>query len=128
MRFFRALLGKCDTKPLDAGLWKVDGNKVKVQIEKVAVAKGNATYLCCNGLEKPVLIVRTADDTYIAFENLCPHGKRKIDPIPGEPKLRCCSVNHSTFDYEGKPLSGPAHKPLKRYTVEKNGGELVITL
>lgn len=130
MGFFQALLGKCDTKPLDVGLWKIEGDKVKVQIEKAAVGKGGATYLFGNGLKKPILIVRTAEDKYLAFENSCPHGKRKIDPVLGEAKLRCCSLGHSTFDYDGKVLGGPAkgRGTLKRYAADMSGGELVITL
>ena len=35
---------------------------------------------------------------------------------------------HSQFDYEGKPLSGPAKEPLKRQQVELAAGKLVVTV
>jgi Rieske Fe-S protein len=54
--------------------------------------------------------------------------KRKIDPVAGEAKLRCCSVFHSKFDYDGKPLSGPAKESLKRHQVELSQGNLVLTI
>ena len=66
---------------------------------------GGAIYLEGRGLKKPVLIVRAQDDKYLAFASVCPHMKRKIDPVPGQPFLRCCSVMHSTFDYEGRKIS-----------------------
>ena len=85
-------------------------------------------YLEGKGLEQPVLIVRTEDDRYLAFSNRCTHGGRKLDPVPGEPVLRCCSIGHSTFDLEGNLLSGPAKEPLHRYEVAAGDGDIVISL
>ena len=129
-KFFKALLGICETKPLSPELWSVEGGKVVVKLSQKpdAIAKGGAAYLQGKGLQRPVLIVRTDDDKYLAFTNRCTHANRKIDPIAGERKLRCCSVNHSTFDYDGKPLSGPAKESLKRHQVEVTNGNLVLTV
>ena len=128
--FFKALLGICETKPLSLELWSVEGGKVVVRLSQKpdAIPKGGAAYLQGKGLQEPLLIVHTADDKYLSFTNRCTHGKRKIDPAAGEAKLRCCSVNHSKFDYDGKPLSGPAKEPLKRHQVELNQGNLVLTI
>lgn len=125
--FFKALMGICETRPLGAELWSVEGGKAVVQ-KPESVPKGGATYLQGKGLEQPLLIVRTDDDRYLSFVNACTHGKRKLDPVAGERKLRCCSLLHSQFDYEGKPLSGPARKPLERKQVEQAGGRLEVTL
>ena len=35
---------------------------------------------------------------------------------------------HSQFDYEGKPLSGPAKQPLTRHQAELADGKLVVTV
>lgn len=128
--FFNALLGKCETKPLSPELWSVEGDKVIVKLSQKpdAIAKGGAAYLEGKGLQEPLLIVRTNDDKYLSFTNRCTHFKRKIDPVSGEAKLRCCSVFHSKFDYDGKPLSGPAKDPLKRHQVELSQGNLVLTV
>ena len=128
--FFKSIMGICETKPLNANLWSVEDGKARVKIDQVPElkqAKG-AVYLKGKGLQKPVLILRTEDNRYLAFANVCPHGKRKIDPAPGEPVLRCCSFNHSKFDYDGKRLTGPAKEPLTKYTAEVSGGDLLITL
>ena len=128
--FFKAILGVCDTPPLHAALWTTEGNQVTVRLgEAAALAPaGGAVRLEGKELASSVLIVHTDGNHYLAFENRCTHGGRKLDPIAGKEELRCCSVNHSRFDYQGNKLSGPAEGSLKRYAVEKRGEELVVTL
>lgn len=131
MSIIKAVMGICETRPLNKSTWSVEGNKVRIKLNNMAepLQKGQGVYLKGEGLAKPVLLLRTEDDVYLAYSNRCTHiGHRKLDPVPGEPKLRCCSVNHSTYDLEGKPISGPARKPLKRYAVERIDDDLVITL
>ncbi len=128
--FFKAILGICETPPLDAGVWTAEGNQVTVRLGGAAALAlaGGAVRLEGKGLASSVLIVHTDGNHYLAFENRCTHSGRKLDPIAGKEELRCCSVNHSRFDYLGNKLSGPADRSLKRYAVEKRGEELVVTL
>jgi nitrite reductase/ring-hydroxylating ferredoxin subunit len=128
--FFKAILGICETPPLDAGVWTAEGNQVTVRLGEAAAlaSAGGAVRLEGQGLASSVLIVHTDSNHYLAFDNRCTHGGRKLDPIAGREELRCCSVNHSRFDYQGNKLSGPAKGPLKKYGVEKRGEELVVTL
>jgi len=128
--FFKAILGICRTPPLDAGLWTVEGNQVTVWLsEAVALVPiGSAVRLEGKGLASSVLIVHAGDGEYLAFENRCTHGGRKLDPVEGKDELRCCSVNHARFDFDGSKLSGPAKGPLKKYHVERRGKELIVTL
>lgn len=130
MSIFKAVLGICETKPLGSNLWSLEGSKVQVKLSQMPepLPKGGAVYLKGGGLSKPVLLLRTEDDRYLAFEDRCTHFGRKIDPVPGEAKLRCCSLFHSTYDLEGKNISGAAKDPLTCYTVEQSDGDLVITL
>ena len=130
MSFFRALLGRCDTEPLSPEMWSVEDDKVQVKLSQMAepLPKGGAVYLKEQGLKRPVLVMRTDDDQYLAFEDRCSHGGRKVDPVAGEATLRCCSLSHSVFDLDGKVVKGPAKDPLKKYAVEQSGGDLVITL
>jgi len=130
MNFFTAILGICETKPLDNGAWELKDTQVTVDLKKAALLslKGGAVYLKGKGLSKPVLVVRGDDNKLYAYEDSCTHGHRKIDPIAGEGKLRCCSVNHSTFDYNGKPLSGPAKHDIHRYDAKEAGGKFVIKI
>jgi cytochrome b6-f complex iron-sulfur subunit len=127
--FFKAILGICETPPLDAALWTVEGNQVTIRLAEAAALApvGGAVRLEGKGLASPVLVVHTGDH-YLAFENRCTHGGRKLDPVAGKDELRCCSLNHSRFDYEGNKLSGPAEGALKKYAVEKRGEELIVIL
>ena len=130
MGFIKAALGICETKPLSDDLWSLEGNKARVKLSQMAesLPKGGAVYLKGKGLDKPVLVLRTEDDRYLAFANRCTHGGRKLDPVSGESVIRCCSIGHATFDYEGTRLSGPAKDPLTRYAVEQSDEGLIITL
>ncbi len=82
-------------------------------------------------LPDPILIVLGEDDNYYAFKNACTHAGRMIDPATGTMTLKCSSItckNPSTFDYQGKVLSGLAKGPLTRYPVSMEGEKLIITL
>jgi cytochrome b6-f complex iron-sulfur subunit len=128
--FFKAMMGICETPPLDAELWTLGGSEATIRLgQAVALAAmGGAARLEGKGLTSSVLIVHAGDGKYLAFENRCTHGGRRLDPVAENEELRCCSVNHSRFDYQGNKLSGPAKDPLKKYPVEKRGEELVVTL
>jgi len=126
----KALMGKCETKELDPSLWSLENGQVRVSLGQVTelAAKGGAVYLQDKELDKPVLIVRTEDDRYLAFANKCTHGGRKIDHVPGELKLRCCSVGHTTYDYDGNVIKGMAKGPIAKYETEVMGTDLIVKL
>jgi len=128
--FVKALFGICKTKQLSPELWNFKDGKVQVKLSSVSELslEGGAVYLQGQGLDKPILIVRSRDTKYLAFTNSCPHMKRKIDPVPGKPLLRCCSVMHSTFDYEGRKIGGPATGGLTKHEVKLEEGELIVTI
>jgi nitrite reductase/ring-hydroxylating ferredoxin subunit len=127
---FKALLGKCETKQLDPGLWNIENGVVKVKLGDLTelATKGGAIYLQGKGLDIPILIIRTEDDRYLAFANKCTHGGRKIDHVPGESKLRCCSIGHSTYDYDGVVIKGMAKKPIAKYETEISDADLLVKL
>jgi nitrite reductase/ring-hydroxylating ferredoxin subunit len=130
LSIFKAILGICETKPLAETAWELKEGRAAVDLKAASElsTKGGAVYLKGKGLKKPILVVRGDDNKLYAYENRCTHFHRKIDPVPGEGKLKCCSVNHSTFNYDGKPLSGPAKHDVKRYEAKESGGRLVIKL
>ena len=127
---FKAVLGICETDPLDPALWSIEGGTVTVKVGEVTqlADKDSAVYLRGQGLSAPVLIVNTGDNRFLAFQNRCTHMRRKLDPVPGQDRLRCCSISHSTFDLEGNALSGLARNPLNRYETQLKDGNLLITL
>jgi nitrite reductase/ring-hydroxylating ferredoxin subunit len=128
---FKAVLGICETPPLDGALWTTDGKQATIKLaEASALAPaGAAARLEGDGLPARVLIVHADGDEYLAIENRCTHiGHRRLDPVEGQRELRCCSVGHSVFDHEGSRVSGPAKDPLRLFPVDKRGDELVVTL
>jgi nitrite reductase/ring-hydroxylating ferredoxin subunit len=128
--FLKALAGICETRPLSHDLWQLQGDRISVNVEAVGELQrpGGAVYLSGKGLKLPLLIVRTEQGDYRCLVNRCTHMRRRLDPVPGKPALRCCSVNHSTFDYTGQKLSGPGNNSLKTYRCEAKDGTLVIFL
>lgn len=128
--FLRAIAGICETKPLSPDHWELQRNKALVRIRDVPELQnpGGAVYIQGKGLHTPVLIVRDDDGKYHCFANRCTHMGRRLDAVKGEPMIRCCSVMHSTFDYQGSKLSGPARKPVQVYDSHMKNGELVIMI
>ena len=48
--------------------------------------------------------------------------------MPGEEKIRCVTLMQSTYDYDGKVLTGSAKKGLTTYDVSVDGETLRITM
>lgn len=70
---------------------------------------------------RPVLLIRTAQDTVVALNRICTHTQCDMAPDrfgrwDGE-RLEC-TCHSSFFDAEGKVLGGPATRDLTRYTVD----------
>jgi len=132
MGFFKRLFGICATQlPANAECWTYRDGKLEVVLDKAPELsqKGGAVRLEGAPLPKRVLVVHGQDGAFHAFPNRCTHaGHRRIDPVPGEDKIRCCSVGKSTFDYSGKLLSGSAKESLEPLPLESEGGKLVISV
>ena len=132
MGFFKRLFGICATQlPANAECWTYRDGKLEVFLDKAPELsqKGGAVRLEGDSLPKRVLVVHGQDGAFHAFPNRCTHvGHRRIDPVAGEGKIRCCSVGKSTFDYSGKLLSGSAKEPLEPLALESEGGKLIISV
>jgi cytochrome b6-f complex iron-sulfur subunit len=129
--FLKSIAGICRTGALGPEFWDWDGKNAVIKVSDVPVLQlsGSAVYLTGKGLKTPVLIVRDDQGNYHGFSNRCTHiGGRKLDPVPGKSAIRCCSVSHSTFDYQGNILKGPAGKPIQVYSTEMVNGDLVIRI
>lgn len=90
--------------------------------------RGGALRLESERLPDRVLVVHGVDGVYRAYRNHCACGGFRVDPVPSEEKIRCCTLMQSTFDYEGRRLSGSAKKDLDVLPVEKTEGTLRIDL
>ena len=131
MSFFSRILGICQTKPpADAGSWTAQGNQVVIDLAKApeVANPGGAIRLEGQGLAQRLLLFRGEDGALHAFVNKCTHGGRRLDPLPGQDNIQCCSVGRSVFDYQGRRISGSAKKDLSPLQVEEKEGRAVIEL
>jgi len=132
MGILKRLLGICATQvPANPGCWSYAGGKLEVILDKAPELsqKGGAVRLEGPSLPKRVLVVHGQDGAFHAFPNRCTHiGHRRLDPLPGEDKIRCCSVGKSTFEYSGKLISGSAKESIEPLPLESDGSKLVISL
>jgi nitrite reductase/ring-hydroxylating ferredoxin subunit len=130
--FLKRLFGICETQPpADDECWTSADGKLEVVLDRVPElsVKGGAVRLEGPYLPKRLLVVHGEDGQYHAFPNRCTHmGNRRIDPVPEEDRIRCCSVGKSTFDYSGQRISGSAKEPLEPLTLEREGGKLIISV
>lgn len=132
MSILKRLFGICETRPpADPGCWTFAGGKLEITMDKAPELsqKGGAIRLEGPPLTKRVLVVHGQDGRFHAFPNRCTHmGHRRIDPLPGQDRIRCCSVGKSTFDYSGKLISGSAKESLAPLALESAGGKLIISV
>ena len=131
MKIFKRIFGICETKqPENQDCWKYLNNTVEIDLSKTPELheKDSAIRLEGNGLPNRILVVRNGDDQYHAFENRCTHYGRRLDPLPGQPMLQCCSIGKSTFNFSGSNISGPGKGNIQSYPVEKSGEMLLVRL
>lgn len=131
MGFFKRVLGICRTSPpADPGCWKAADGKIEVDLAQAAELgePGGAMRLEGSGLSDRVLVLKAEDGAVHAFVNKCTHAGRRLDPLPGEAMVECCSVGKSRYDYTGERLSGSAKKAIKPLQVEEQAGKLIISL
>jgi len=131
MKILKRIFGICETKPPEnPDCWRYSSGRVEIDLSKVPELneKDAAIRLEGKGLPNRLLIVIGSDDKFHAFENRCTHFGRRLDPLPGQPLVQCCSIGKSTFDYTGDIVSGSAKEPIKSFPVEKQNGTLIIDL
>ena len=131
MGIFSRILGLCKTKPpADPACWKFMDGKIEVDIARAPELKprGGAVRLEGKGLPVRVLVFQGDDGGYHAVHNKCTHMGRRLDPLPGQTELECCSVNKSRFGYGGDKLNGPAKGAVTVFPVDRVDGKIVVAL
>lgn len=131
MGFFRRLFGICATpEPQDSGCWRMEAGRIRLDRTRAPELDepGGALRLEGHGLAAPVLVLHAANGRIHAYTNRCTHGGRRLDPLNGGQRLRCCSIGKSTFELDGEPVAGPAKGALTPHPVEETDTELRITV
>ena len=128
---FQRIFGLSATRlPQDPACWSFSGGVIEIDLDRAPELTriGGAIRLEKKNLPERVLVIHGDDGTYHAFGNRCRHMGRRLDPVPGTQTVQCCSVSHSTYDYQGRMLSGAAKGPVTVYPVQVNAGKLMIRL
>jgi cytochrome b6-f complex iron-sulfur subunit len=116
--------------PADEGCFTLGEGIVEIDLARAPELRveGSALRLESTDLTDRLLILHGIDGTFRAYTNVCACAGWRIDPVPGEQKVRCCTLAQSTYDYDGKKLSGSAKGDLTTHAVEVDGDTLVVTL
>lgn len=129
---FQRLFGMPATAlPQDPQCWAFSGGKILIDLARPPELKapGGALRLEGGGLPRRVLVVRAADGRFHAFHNRRTHlGHRRLDPVPGTGTVQCCSVNQSTYTYDGRKVHGPAPAPIHSLPVALDGERLIVSI
>ena len=75
---------------------------------------------------KPVIIIKTDIDNFVAFAATCTH----LDCIVqyrDDTKQIWCACHNGYYDLNGRNVSGPPPKPLEEYSVNVVNDEIIIT-
>lgn len=129
--FLNRILGRCATrKPADPGCFEMVEAELVLGLDRAPeLAKpGGALRLEGAGLPFRVLVVHGDDGEFHAFRNKCAHAGRRLDPVPGTKTVQCCSVGHSTYDYQGRLLAGSAKSDVYALPVRNRDGKLAVGL
>lgn len=129
MGFWKSVFGICETPALEAG-WSVVENAVLIDLERLPalLAPGAAVRLEGSPLPDRLFVLHGRDGVFHAYVNRCTHMGRRLDSGGTAAPLRCCSVSHSEFTYDGHPAKGPARKPLTVLPVRREENRLRVEL
>ena len=118
-------------KPENPDCWSFSDGKLTIELRKAPELEkpGSAIRLEGGSLPERLLVVFGEDEQYRVFKNRCSHmGHRRLDPVPGTTTVQCCSVNKSTYDFEGTKVYGPAPDPITTYPASLDGDQIISTI
>jgi Rieske Fe-S protein len=91
------------------------------------LAVGGALVFSYPDADDPCVLVRVADNAFVAYGQKCTHLSCAVIPQPGNDVL-ICPCHNGIFDLPtGRPLAGPPRRPLDRVTLDVRNGEVYAT-
>jgi len=126
---FARILGICDTQvPADSDSWEYRDRELQLRLDKIPElsAKGGAIRLDGKGLPFGILIIYGNDDKFHALINRCTHFEQKLDISKGRKRLKCCNFGRSTWDYDGRSISGIADDNLPVLEIRNSADNLIV--
>jgi Rieske Fe-S protein len=75
--------------------------------------------------DDPCILVRTAEDAYVAYSQKCTHLSCAVYYDHERNRLECPCHKGFFSVQDGAPIQGPPQRPLPRVELARNGGQLV---
>ena len=129
---WQRILGIAATdRPQNDDGWHYESGQLTISLARIPELTRAGTAMRFEGKNLPsrVLVVCDEDKQFQAFQNRCTHlGHRRLDYVPGTQTVQCCSVNKSTYGFDGECIHGPAPRSIRTYPVEMEAGELRIRI
>jgi len=75
---------------------------------------------------KPVILIRTADDKFVAYSAVCTHLDCTVQ-YRKDMGTMWCACHNGKYDITGRNISGPPPRPLDPYKVDVKGDEIYIS-
>jgi nitrite reductase/ring-hydroxylating ferredoxin subunit len=92
-----------------------------------ALPVGGAVTFSYPGEHDTCLLVRTAEDVLVAYDQKCTHLSCAVRPRVSEGILQC-PCHEGAFDLRsGRPIAGPPRRPLSRVLLEVRGDAIYAT-
>lgn len=102
---------------------KITGKKITVPVEQFA--NSDFRLVQPENLFYNIGLKKEKDGSYTALLLRCTHADNQLTQTGNGFK---CTLHGSAFDQEGKVITGPAQRPLKRYSTEVVSGDIIIHL
>ncbi len=119
------------SKPQNPNSWHYESGELTIRLEQTPelTHPGRAVRFEGKNLPQRILVVFGEDKQYRAFHNRCTHlGHRRLDYVQGTKTIQCCSVNKSTYTFDGDKIHGPTPLPVPTYPVKMGDGKLCIRI
>jgi Rieske Fe-S protein len=106
--------------------WRKDAPAVTAPVEGAAsLAVGGVKLFHYPGEHDPCILVRLAEDHFVAYSQKCTHLSCAVYYAREEHRLECpCHEGYFSVE-DGSVLQGPPPRPLPRVVLERRGAEVV---
>jgi hypothetical protein len=117
-------------EPSEPGCWSLSGDQLVLELARVPELQSRGRSLRLEGDKLPdrILVIHAEDGTFHAFRNRCACGGFRIDPVPGQAEVRCCTPMQSTYDFTGKPTGPHPNKDVDVLAVSISEDLLTIDI
>ena len=126
-------IGNTPPIPEDAYSFESEGSRLAIDLSNVPqlAEPGGSVKIRDSALPDPLIIARTAEETYVVASIQCPHRGVEVEYQPERGEFECASLGSSQFATDGSLLGGPAKQPLRSFPTSfdpEAGDRLIIDL